>query len=92
MRGSLVATPEYLRQHGEPQTPEALLTHEALLQGAERWRFMDGDKIVTVHQRGRFKADNGTALVPLRLPGSASRHCPIFSLPTTLRPVPWCVS
>src|SRR4051812_4855959 len=51
MRGSLMATPDYLREHGEPQTPEELLAHEALLQGTESWRFMDGDKIITVHPR-----------------------------------------
>jgi DNA-binding transcriptional LysR family regulator len=78
MCGSLVATPDYLREHGEPQTPEALLTHEALLQGTESWRFMDGDKIITVHPRGRFKADNGTAIAAAALAGLGIAALPDF--------------
>ncbi|WP_372380902.1 LysR family transcriptional regulator [Xanthomonas sp. NCPPB 1754] len=78
MRGSLVATPTYLRQHGEPATPEALLTHEALLQGTESWRFMDGTKMITIHPRGRFKADNGTALTAAVLAGLGIAALPDF--------------
>lgn len=61
--GKLVASPDYLRAHGSPETPEDLLAHPALMQGTETWQFMDGDEIVTVHPQGRFKADNGIALV-----------------------------
>lgn len=61
--GKLVATPEYIRAYGAPETPADILTHEALMQGTETWHFMDGDKIVPVRPKGRFKADNGTALV-----------------------------
>ncbi len=78
MRGSLVATPDYLRRHGEPETPEALLTHEALLQGTESWRFMDGDRMVTIHPRGRFKADNGTAIAAAALAGLGIAALPDF--------------
>ncbi|MBB3825387.1 LysR family transcriptional regulator [Xanthomonas arboricola] len=78
MRGSLVATPDYLRRHGEPDTPAALLTHEALLQGTESWRLMDGDKMVTLHPRGRFKADNGTAIASAALAGLGIAALPDF--------------
>ena len=61
--GKLVATPDYIRKHGAPETPEELLTHQALMQGTEAWQFMDGDRLITVRPQGRFKADNGTALV-----------------------------
>lgn len=61
--GKLVATPDYIARHGAPETPEELLTHQALMQGTEAWQFMEGDRIVTVRPHGRFKADNGTALV-----------------------------
>lgn len=77
MRGSLVATPDYLRRHGEPDTPAALLTHEALLQGTESWRLMDGDKMVTLHPRGRFKAD-GTAIASAALAGLGIAALPDF--------------
>lgn len=61
--GKLVASPDYIRAHGSPETPEDIVAHEALMQGTEAWQFMDGDKIVTVRPQGRFKADNGTALI-----------------------------
>ena len=61
--GKLVASPDYIRVHGSPEAPEELISHEALMQGTETWQFMDGDAVITVHPRGRFKADNGTALV-----------------------------
>ena len=60
--GKLVASPDYIKLHGAPETPEELVTHQALMQGTEGWLFMDGDKIVTVQPQGRFKADNATAL------------------------------
>jgi len=67
--GRLVASPGYVDAHGAPDTPEALGGHHALTQGAEAWQFMDGDKILTVRPQGRFKADNGTALVAAALAG-----------------------
>ena len=59
--GSFVASPDYIKAHGAPETPEELIAHAALMQGTETWQLMDGDKIVTVRPQGRFKADNGTA-------------------------------
>lgn len=61
--GKLVASPDYVEAHGSPEMPEELIAHEALMQGTETWQFMDGDEVITVHPRGRFKADNGTALI-----------------------------
>lgn len=60
--GKLVASPDYIKKHGAPETLDQLDAHQALMQGTESWQFMDGDAVVTVHPRGRFKADNGTAL------------------------------
>ncbi|GLQ08163.1 transcriptional regulator [Devosia yakushimensis] len=67
--GKLVASPDYVRAHGAPDTPAELLSHEALMQGTEAWQFTYGDKILMVQPQGRFKADNGTALVPAALAG-----------------------
>src|SRR6266702_349350 len=60
--GKLVASPDYIKAHGAPETPDELLTHQALMQGTDTWQFIDGDKTISVHPQGRFKADNGTAL------------------------------
>jgi DNA-binding transcriptional LysR family regulator len=62
MRAKLVASPDYIRRHGSPGTPDELLIHEALLQGTETWRLMDGPRVITVRPQGRFKADNADAL------------------------------
>ncbi|PZQ20950.1 MAG: LysR family transcriptional regulator, partial [Stenotrophomonas acidaminiphila] len=67
--GKLVASPDYLRTHGAPETPDHLADHEALMQGTEAWQFLDGDRVITVHPRGRFKADNGTALIAAAVAG-----------------------
>lgn len=61
--GKLVASPDYIKAHGSPETPDEIVAHQALMQGTETWQFMDGDKILTVRPQGRFKADNGAALV-----------------------------
>ncbi|CCF01090.1 LysR family transcriptional regulator (plasmid) [Sinorhizobium fredii HH103] len=67
--GKLVASPDYIKTHGSPEKPEELVSHQALMQGTEAWQFMDGDEIITVHPRGRFKADNATALAAAALAG-----------------------
>lgn len=67
--GKLVASPGYIAAHGSPATPDDIVAHEALMQGTEAWQFMDGDKIVTVRPQGRFKADNGTALIAAAVAG-----------------------
>lgn len=67
--GTVVASPDYIKAHGAPETPEELLTHQALMQGTESWQFMDGNKIITVRPHGRFKADNGVALVAAAVAG-----------------------
>nr|WP_257644144.1 LysR family transcriptional regulator [Luteimonas salinisoli] len=69
IRGRLVASPGYIEAHGSPETPEELVAHEALMQGTEAWQLTNGDRTVTVHPRGRFKADNGTALVAAAVAG-----------------------
>jgi DNA-binding transcriptional LysR family regulator len=67
--GKLVASPDYIREHGAPETPDQLVTHQALMQGTETWQFVDGDKTISIHPQGRFKADNGTALAAAAVAG-----------------------
>lgn len=65
----LVASPEYIKASGAPETPQELLSHEALMQGTETWKLTDGDDIISLNPRGRFKADNGAALVAAAVEG-----------------------
>jgi len=71
-----VASPAYIKEYGSPETLAGLSAHQALMQGTESWQFMDGDDIVTVRPQGRFKADNGTALVSAALAGLGIAYLP----------------
>ncbi|HUD51305.1 LysR family transcriptional regulator [Parvibaculum sp.] len=74
--GKFVASPDYIKAHGAPETPEELAVHEALMQGTEAWQLMDGDKVITVRPQGRFKADNGIALVAAATAGLGIAYLP----------------
>lgn len=74
--GAAVASPAYIAAHGAPETPQELLTHEALMQGTEAWHFMDGDQMVSIRPQGRFKADNGIALVAAAVAGLGIGYLP----------------
>lgn len=67
--GKLVASPGYIEAFGSPETPQDVVAHEALMQGTESWQFLDGNDVVTVHPRGRFKADNASALAAAAVAG-----------------------
>ena len=76
VHGRLLASPAYVQAHGAPETPDELAAHQALMQGTEAWQLTDGDKVVTVRPQGRFKADNGIALVAAALAGLGIAYLP----------------
>jgi DNA-binding transcriptional LysR family regulator len=76
IHGKLLASPGYILAHGAPEAPDQLAAHEALMQGTETWQFMDGDKTITVRPQGRFKADNGAALVAAATAGLGVAYLP----------------
>lgn len=78
IRGKFVASPDYIREHGAPETPDELLAHQVLMQGTESWRLIDGDKTILVHPQGRFKADNGVALTVAAIAGLGIAALPDF--------------
>lgn len=78
LRGSCVASPEYIKAHGAPRTPEELMEHECLMQGTEPWRFVSNGKTMTVRPQGRFKADNGVALTVSAVAGLGIAILPDF--------------
>jgi len=80
--GKYVASPSYIAAHGAPQTPDDLLSHEALMQGTETWRFVSRGKTVLLHPRGRFKADNGEALLAAAVAGLGVAALPDFMIET----------
>lgn len=78
LRGKFVASPGYLRARGVPRTPEDLRGHEALMQGSEVWRVVSQGRVATVNVSGRFKADNGEALLAGALAGLGIAMLPDF--------------
>jgi DNA-binding transcriptional LysR family regulator len=90
----LVATRAYIRQHGEPQTPTELQTHNCLhyprSQDTPAWTFEPrqpsaaGDRI-TVPVSGRFAANNSEALREAALTGAGIALMPDFSAQAELR-------
>ena len=78
LRGKFVASPGYIEAHGAPRTPDDLINHEALMQGTETWRAVVDGKTVPVSAQGRFKADNGEALLAAALAGLGIAALPDF--------------
>jgi DNA-binding transcriptional LysR family regulator len=82
--GKLVASPDYIKAHGAPETPDELLTHQTVMQGTETWQFIDGDRTIAIHPQGRFKADSGTALAAAAAAGLGIASLPDFITETYL--------
>ena len=78
LRGRCVASPEYIKAHGAPRTPEELLEHECLMQGTESWQFILSGRTISVRPQGRFKADNGAALAAAAVAGLGIAALPDF--------------
>lgn len=76
IEGKLVASPAYIRAKGSPERPDEIGLHQALMQSTEAWQFLDGDKVVSVRPQGRFKADNGVALVAAAVAGLGIAYLP----------------
>jgi DNA-binding transcriptional LysR family regulator len=47
------------------------------MQGTETWKLMNGDEVVAIRPQGRFKADNGIALVAAALAGLGIGYLPV---------------
>ena len=76
--GRLVASPDYLERRGTPRTPEDLPAHDAVNRVNDEWPLQHDGKVLTIHPRARFTADNGAALVPAVLAGLGIALLPDF--------------
>lgn len=72
-----VAAPSYIEKHGSPENPEEFAKHEALMQGTETWPVMENGKVIMMRPQGRFKGDNGVALVAAALAGLGIAGLPV---------------
>lgn len=76
----ICATPDYLRQHGTPQSPQDLRQHSCISLGETpadaRWKFSRQGETDTIQTQGRYSANHtGVRLDAIR------RHLGIGSLP-----------
>ncbi|SFD60219.1 LysR family transcriptional regulator [Pseudoalteromonas denitrificans] len=60
---SLVATPDYLEQHGIPKVPEDLLHHNCLMAITNRWRFNINDEIKEIKVHGNWRSNHAGAIL-----------------------------
>lgn len=69
----LVASPGYIKAHGQPDSPKELERHECLLHndlgGRTVWSFSDGDKRYRISVRGRVAANNSEATAAMARSG-----------------------
>ncbi|MGJ7329486.1 LysR family transcriptional regulator [Morganella morganii] len=76
----LCATPQYLAEHGTPSHPQELKEHSCLFLSEEaadtRWRFQQGNKVVSVNVHGRYSSNHSG----VRL-GGVKSHLGIGGLP-----------
>ncbi|MEM9305409.1 MAG: LysR family transcriptional regulator [Pseudomonadota bacterium] len=65
----LVASPEYLADHGRPQTPEELSDHRCLVALNNQWTFRRNGRSLRVPVSGTWRCNNADALINASVAG-----------------------
>jgi len=75
----LVASPEYLKRHGRPRSPDDLASHECLTNLlAPNWVFQAGKRLISIRPQGRLQSDSGQAIVHWAIEGLGIGAAPSF--------------
>ena len=62
MRRIVVASPAYLKRHGEPKTPQALTEHQTIQFGpSANWRFVQDGRDIELRPSPRFASNSADA-------------------------------
>jgi len=70
MRRIVVASPGYLKQHGEPKTPQAIASHQTIQFGAAPdWRFVEQGNEIRVMPVPRFSTNSADAAIRYAMQG-----------------------
>ncbi|MFN3625367.1 MAG: LysR family transcriptional regulator [Hyphomicrobium sp.] len=81
-RLALVASPDYLRRHGMPKTPQDLAGHRCLAYGhmaaVHRWQLRSGSETLTVPFNPALCSNNGEVLRASALAGNGITNLPTF--------------
>ena len=79
----VVASPDYLAEHGEPQHPSALSTHNCLTQqrrsDANNWVFKIDGENVSVRVSGSFHTDSPRSVAHMAAGGLGIGMCPYYA-------------
>jgi DNA-binding transcriptional LysR family regulator len=85
----IVASPAYVRRHGEPKTPSALATHDALAStreaASEAWTLVDGAGTARFKVKTRCSSNAGHLLRDLALEGLGIALLPPWFVEADLR-------
>jgi DNA-binding transcriptional LysR family regulator len=89
-RALACASPGYLREHGEPETPEDLASHQCLIYSylatSNVWRFTARDgREIPVAVSGSMRINNGIVLAEAALAGRGVLVTPSFYVAPMLR-------
>ncbi|MBR0716669.1 LysR family transcriptional regulator [Bradyrhizobium liaoningense] len=63
MRRIVVASPDYLKRHGEPKAPEELRAHQAIQFGPTPWHFVRDNSDIEVTPAPRFTSNSADAVL-----------------------------
>ena len=78
----LVASPDYLAKHGEPQHPFDLKDHECIVytynNALNKWSFMERGSKISVVASGRFRSNNGETNLQMALGGMGITQLPVW--------------
>jgi len=76
------ATPAYVRKHGSPKNPDALVDHDCLLYAyfseANEWTFIRDGRQQTVRVSGSYRVNNSEALREAVIQGVGVARIPTF--------------
>jgi len=84
MRAVIVASPEYIAQHGEPMHPNELIHHNCLLQMTikepSNWAFRWDGELQMYKVKGTFHANSPRAVTHMALSGAGIARCPMYAV------------
>ena len=75
----ICASPEYIKQFGEPNTPQELLDHQCInLIGIDSWTFNTPDGLKKIKAKGSIRIDNGESTRDACIGGGGLTLCSIW--------------
>lgn len=79
---AVVASPDYWQKYGKPEHPNDLINHRCLLYDysstPREWPFLGPDGPFSVPIKGRFRSNNGDALLKATIGGIGINYIPTF--------------